>query len=82
MAYFEVLELEKFLTEDILEPIDLEKNRKWLKCRRFIMVHLLKAIDSDVQKDMEVLGWVIKSPHNTVETARNSHIFLYSVHLR
>src|SRR5436190_22203890 len=61
-AYFEVLELERFLTEDIREPTDPEKKRKWLKCRRFIMVHLLKAIASDVQKDMKVLGWDIKNP--------------------
>jgi hypothetical protein len=60
-AYFEVLELEKFLTEDIREPIDPEKKRKWLKCRRFMMIHLLKALSSGVQKDMEVLGWDIKN---------------------
>jgi hypothetical protein len=69
-AYFEVLELERFLTEDIREPINPEKKRKWQKCRRFVMVHLLKAISSGVQKDMEVLGWDIKSPNNTIETAR------------
>ena len=56
-AYFEVLELEKFLIEDIREPTDLEKKRKWLKCRRFIMVHLLKAITSDVQKIWKSLDW-------------------------
>ena len=55
-AYFEVLELEQFLTNDIREPINPEKKRKWQKCRRFVMVHLLKAISSGVQKDMEVLG--------------------------
>src|SRR6266516_6871350 len=71
-AYFEVLELEKFLTEDIREPTDSEQKRKWLKCRRVIMVHLLKAISSDVQKDMKVLGWDIKNPHNTVEIARKA----------
>jgi hypothetical protein len=31
-------ELERFLLEDIKEPNDPEK-KKWLKCRRFIMVH-------------------------------------------
>jgi hypothetical protein len=56
MAYLEVLELEKFLTEDIPESIDPGKKRQWLKCRRFIMVHLLKAIAPDVQKDTEVFG--------------------------
>jgi hypothetical protein len=35
------------------------------------MVHLLKAI-SGVQKDMEVLGWDIKSPYNMIETARKA----------
>jgi hypothetical protein len=48
-TYFEVLELEKFLTEDIREPTDPEKKRKWQKCRRFIMIHLLKAISSDAK---------------------------------
>jgi hypothetical protein len=71
-TYFEVLELEKFLTEDIREPTDPEKKRKWLKGRRFIMIHLLKAISSDVQKDMEVLGWDFRNPHNTVEIARKA----------
>ena len=44
-AYFEVLELEMFLNQDIKEPDDQEQKKKWLKCRRF---HLLKAINSEV----------------------------------
>jgi len=56
IACFEVLELEKFLIEDIPEPIGSEKKRKWLKCSRFVIVHLLKAISTNVQKDMEVWG--------------------------
>jgi hypothetical protein len=76
------LELERFLTEDIREPADPDKKRKWLKCRRFIMVHLLKAIVSDVQKDMKVLGWDIKNPHKTVETARKAVTKVLSDSLR
>ena len=71
-AYFEVLELDNFLIRDIPEPQDPEKRRKWLKCRRFIMVHLLKALSLGVQKDMEILGWDIKNPYNTIEIARKA----------
>ena len=71
-AYFEVLELEKFLTTDIQEPIEPDNKKKWQKCRRFVMVHLLKAISAGVQKDMEVLGWDIKNPYNTIEMAKRA----------
>ena len=36
------------------------------------MVYLLKAISADVQKDMEVLGWDIKNPYNTIEMAKRT----------
>ena len=72
IAYFEVLELENFLNEDIKEPNDPEKKKKWLKCRRLIIVYLLKAINSEVQKDMEVLGWDIKNPYYTVQMAQKA----------
>jgi len=81
-AYFEVLELERFLTEDIKEPQDPEQKKKWLKCRRFIMVHLLKAINSEVQRDMEVLGWDIKNPYNTVQMAQKAVTKISSDFLR
>ena len=55
-AYFEVLELETFLTTDIQEPTDPNNKKKWQKYRRFIIIHLLKAISAGVQKDIEVLG--------------------------
>ena len=71
-AYFEVLELETFLTTDIQEPTDPDNKKKWQKCRRFVMVHLLKAISAGVQKDMEVLGWDIKNPYNTIEMAKRA----------
>ena len=71
-AYFEVLELETFLTIDIQEPTEADKKKKWQKCRRFVMVHLLKAISAGVQKDMEVLGWDIKNPYNTIEMAKRA----------
>jgi hypothetical protein len=71
-VYFEVLELENFLTEDIKEPNDPEKKKKWQKCRRFIMVHLLKAINSEVQKDMETLGWDFRDPYNTIQMAQKA----------
>src|SRR5437762_11768796 len=67
-AYFEVLELETFLTTDIQEPTDPDNKKKWQKCRRFVMVHLLKAISTGVQRDMELLAWDIKSPFDTIET--------------
>ncbi len=71
-VYFEVLELEMFLNEDIKEPQDPEQKRKWQKCRRFIMVHLLKAINSEVQKDMETLGWDFRDPYNTIQMAQKA----------
>ena len=71
-AYFEVLELEMFLNEDVKEPNDPEQKKGWLKCRRLIMVHLLKAINSEVQRDMKVLGWDIKNPYNTVQMAKKA----------
>ena len=71
-AHFELLELEKFLTIDIQEPTDMEKRRKWLRCRRFIMVHLLRAISQGVQKDIEILGWDKRDPFNTVQTAKRA----------
>jgi len=81
-AYFEVLELERFLTEDIKEPTDPDQKKKWLKCRRLIMVHLLKAINSEVQRDMEVLGWDIKNPYNTVQIAQKAVTKISSDSLR
>ena len=65
-AYFEVLELERFLLEDIKKPNDLEMKKKQLKYRHFIIVYLLKAINSEVQKDMKVLGQDIKNPFNII----------------
>jgi hypothetical protein len=32
----------------------------------------MEALSSRVQNDMEVLGWDIKSPYNTVETAQKA----------
>jgi len=72
VAYFEVLELDNFLIRDIPEPVDLEKRKKWLKCRRFVMVHLLKALSSGVKKDMQILGWDNKNPYKTIEIAQKA----------
>ena len=47
-AYFEVLELEMFLNQDVKEPNDPEQKKGWLKYRRLIIIHLLKAINSEV----------------------------------
>src|SRR5437764_2185301 len=54
------------------EATEADKKKKWQKCRRFVMVHLLKAISAGVQKDMEVLGWDIKNPYNTIEMAKRA----------
>ena len=54
-VYFEILELEMFLNKNIKELQDPELKRKWQKCCHFIMVHLLKAINSEVQKDIKTL---------------------------
>jgi hypothetical protein len=82
VAYFELLELESFLIEDIQEPQSPEKKKRWLKCRRFMMIHLLKALSSGVQKYMEVLGWDTKSPYNTIETASKAIMKVSSDSLR
>jgi len=72
---FEAPELEKFITEDIPEPQGPEKKRKWLKYRRFIMTHLLKAIFTDLQKDMEVLGiWKFLVGASKVRTIRSRQL--------
>ena len=55
-VYFEVLELEMFLNEDVKEPNDPEQKKGWLKYRRLVMVHLLKTINSEMQRDIQVLG--------------------------
>ena len=47
-VYFEVLELEMFLNENIKEPNDPEQKKGWLKYRRLIIIHLLKAINSEM----------------------------------
>ena len=46
------------------------------------MVHLLKAISAGVQKDMEVLGWDIKNPYNTIKTAKKAITQVLSDSLR
>ena len=81
-AYFRVLKLERFILEDINEPIDPKEKNKWQEYRYFIIVHLIKAINIEILNDIETLDWDEENLYNIIIMAQKAVTKVLSDSLR